>query len=279
MVGDRTSLLLVDLDNTLYDWVGFFAPAMQAMITELCAATGADPANVHDELRAVFTRHRSIEYAFCVQATPMVADMAVTHRRAVVERCRHAFRQARDEHLTLYPGVAETLRELDQGGLTIVATTNAPLYHAVRRLQRLDIAQYFDAIAGRRSFEVPDDPCVTRDVVHRRQMAESGGRFWSFDIKDLKPSARMYDAALRSTGIAAANALAVGDHPVNDLAPARHLGIRGAWARYGRHIDRDLWLSLLDVTPWTRVDVASQAAPPESSAAALDRFSDVLNLV
>ena len=35
-------LLITDLDDTLYDWAGFFVPAFYAMVDEIVAITGLD---------------------------------------------------------------------------------------------------------------------------------------------------------------------------------------------------------------------------------------------
>src|SRR4051812_34801300 len=108
-MSSRTRLLLVDLDNTMYDWVRFFVPSMIAMAGEICRALSVDEASVLRELRSVYGQHGSVEYAFCVQALPSVARLPVARRRALVNRCRKAFREARSEHLVTYPGVPETL--------------------------------------------------------------------------------------------------------------------------------------------------------------------------
>ena len=34
--------LITDLDDTLYDWIGFFIPAFYAMVDELVVITGID---------------------------------------------------------------------------------------------------------------------------------------------------------------------------------------------------------------------------------------------
>src|SRR4051794_27329890 len=106
-MSNRTRLVLVDLDNTLYDWVRFFVPSMLAMAREICRELSVDEASVLRELRAVYARHGSVEYAFCVQALPSVAPLPVARRRALVSSCRAVFSKARSEHLVTYPRVQE----------------------------------------------------------------------------------------------------------------------------------------------------------------------------
>jgi phosphoglycolate phosphatase len=58
-------LLITDLDNTLYDWVSFYAQSFTAMLDELVVILGV-PANVliDDEFRQVHIKHGNSEYPF-----------------------------------------------------------------------------------------------------------------------------------------------------------------------------------------------------------------------
>jgi phosphoglycolate phosphatase-like HAD superfamily hydrolase len=156
----------------------------------------------------------------------------------------------RSEHCLPSAGVPDTLCELYESGIVLVATTNAPLHQAIRRLERLDVATWFAGIAARCSFAGP-----TSSRLPVTAMAHSCSGYapidhrWQFDPPDLKPSDRMYRHALLATNTQPANALVVGDSLANDLVPALGLGARGAWARYGLHVDTGLWETLLAVTP------------------------------
>lgn len=276
----RTRLVLVDLDNTLYDWVRFFVPAMLAMTAEICRDLSADEASILGELRSVYARHGSVEYAFCVQALPSVARLPLARRRALVNRSREAFSEARNEHLVTYPGVPETLGELHAAGIAVVATTNSPMYEATRRLERLGVLGAFAGIAARRSFPVPDgDDMGDGSGFTRRRSHRPLDRLWELEPGHLKPAIRMYERALRGTQTEPWATLAVGDHFGNDLAPALRLGARAAWAGYGVAVEPALWQRLLAVTPWTRAAVAAREETPPAEVPVLKSFSDVLALI
>ena len=49
-------LLITDLDDTLYDWTGFFVPAFYAMVDEIVALTGLDRARLLHEYRETHQR-------------------------------------------------------------------------------------------------------------------------------------------------------------------------------------------------------------------------------
>ena len=46
-------LLISDLDDTLYDWTGFFVPAFYAMADEIARMTGIDEKKLLKEARTV----------------------------------------------------------------------------------------------------------------------------------------------------------------------------------------------------------------------------------
>jgi phosphoglycolate phosphatase len=280
MMRTSTRLILLDLDNTLYDWVACFVPSMIAVVNTVRDAVEADLDRLLDEFRSVYVTHRSVEYAFCVQALPSVAHLSKASQQALVDRARAAFRAAREAHLVAYPGVPETLRDLSEAGIALIATTNAPMHQAMRRLETLGISTAFTAVAARRSFEVPSDGCLPAAVAARKRAAYMHpARFWHFDNAHLKPSDHMYRAALTATGLHPREVLVVGDSLVNDVAPALRLGARGAWARYGLRFDARLWETLLAVTPWSAAVIDAHHGTGGLDAPALDAFGEIRALI
>ena len=253
---------------------------MSAMLSKLCDMLDARMEDLLSELRSVYERHGSVEYTFSIQALPSVAALPPELRLTVVDHCRQAFSTARDEHLVAYPGVPETLCELYESGIVLIATTNAPLRPAIRRLERLEVDTWFAGIAARRNFAGPANSSQkVKDPTHSSGFASISHQ-WEFAPSDLKPSDCMYRRALLATDTQPADALVVGDSLVNDLMPALSLGARGAWARYGLRIDTGLWETLLAVTPWPATAVAEWTrSAPTDAVAGLDSFRDILALV
>lgn len=46
----RSTLILFDLENTLQDWVSYFVPAQEALLSELSLGTGIPAGRVRSEL-------------------------------------------------------------------------------------------------------------------------------------------------------------------------------------------------------------------------------------
>jgi phosphoglycolate phosphatase len=277
-------LVVVDIDNTLYDWVEFFVPAFEAMVSAVATYIGATRETLIDQYRDLYREHGSLEYAFVTQALPATARLHDNERSLVVAYAHDAFHRARVKHLRLYDGVREALEEVRLQQRSLVAATNAPLYQAQRRLQQLEIAELFDGVAAKKSYEIPeDDPTITHLLKRARQgdYEPRIARHWGLDDDQLKPSPAMYSLVVRDMGVQTSKTLVVGDSLVRDVLPGLRIGTQGAWAQYGTHLRRDLLEVLLTVTPWSTETVTQHYAGDKDSSMvpSLARFDEILQLI
>src|SRR4051812_28865991 len=113
-------LLICDLDNTLYDWVGSFVPAFDAMVEELAETSGVSQADLTESFRRVHQRHGTSEYALAVAELDVLAEadaqLALGERLQKHSTALSAFRARRRQGLRLYPDVERTLRRLKDEG-------------------------------------------------------------------------------------------------------------------------------------------------------------------
>jgi phosphoglycolate phosphatase len=101
-----------------------------------------------------------------------------------------------------YPGVAETLAELEQRKLPMAVLTNKPVRISVRILEALNLARYLRSIYGGNSFATKKpDPLGAKTI-------------------------------LEELGVAAGEAMVVGDSEV-DVLTARNTGTSAAAVNYG----------------------------------------------
>lgn len=238
-------LLVTDLDNTLYDWVGFFAKAFRAMVDEAVKVIGVDREVLLDELQAVHRRHHESERPWSLLETPAVLarwpNKSVDERRQQLDDAFHAFNRVRLEHLHLYPGVAETLLEIHALGVPIVAHTEASTIAAVTRLRKLQLERVLDQVyaadVGDNIASGPLNVVPVRREIH-------------------KPDPRILLDICAMYGVQPHDALYVGDSIARDIGMARQAGMRSAWAKYGTNHDPADWRQLVRVTHWTAEDVA-----------------------
>lgn len=253
-------LLLIDLDNTVYDWVALFAAAIRAMVDAVAPRLDLSPEIVRDQFRAVYANHRSLEYAFLVQEIEACRDLDPSDVIALADLARRAYRQAADVRLRAYPGVREALKEAKSFNIMVCGISNAPAYQAQRRLRLLDLSTLFDGLAVWHGFDIPDNDPYAKEV--RRRINAGVGRpvirEWRFAADELKPTPVMYERILGDLSISPAEVLVVGDSVRRDLAPAAALGMEVAWAAYGTRVDPDDLDLVIAMTPWSQQEVQSE---------------------
>ena len=150
-------LVLADLDNTLYDWPKFFAPSFRAMVHALSPQLELPEDQLYDEFKAVFSRHKSLEYAFAIQELASVRTLPSDRVQDLVRRGRGAFLSVQRRHLRPYSNVVETLQWLRDQDYDVVAVTNSPLFRAQQRLFDLKLDGFLTGLVAWEGFEPGDD--------------------------------------------------------------------------------------------------------------------------
>lgn len=280
--GRRYDVLVLDLDNTIYDWVHYYAGGLRAVVEALCDALELDEDKLLDQFREVFAVRGSLEYAFIVQELEATQRMQPDAVERLIELAQRTFAEARRRFLRPYEGVAETLQAARAAGVMVVAVTNAPFFQAHRRLGQLGLVDHFDALGAWEGFEIPRDPLV-RDVRERFKRGEYTPRVAAhraFRQNSLKPGDHMFRWALEIASSQPQRALAVGDSLAKDIAPALALGMAGAWSAYGAHPNKADFELLLRVTPWQRNEIAqTYSGTPELDVMPLGRFDDLVEIL
>ncbi len=263
-------LLVTDLDNTLYDWVGFFASAFNAMVDTALPILSVGRDTLLNELQTVHRRHKDSEHPWSLVETRCAierwpqADRA--ERKRLLDPAFHAFNRVRKARLTLYPGVQDTLATLHARGVPILGHTEASTVSAVDRVQRLGLASFLDRLYAA-DVGVPATDAPLEVVPVPREIH--------------KPNPRVLAEICEGLGIEPEQALYVGDSISRDVGMAQQIGMHTAWAAYGtRHLAED-WATLVRVTHWSAEDVERVATARERFGmcepdASLESFSELL---
>jgi len=113
------------------------------------------------------------------------------------------FVRIKNQNVIPFPGVVTGLQEIHDAGFLIAAVTNASIHHAEERLGLIGV----------------------RNLFHRVISPECTGR--------KKPDTVVYRLAAEMMNCPVHRICVLGDNLVNDIAPARMLGMYGIHARYG----------------------------------------------
>ncbi|MCK9630972.1 MAG: HAD family hydrolase [Methanoregula sp.] len=188
------STIFFDMDNTLFDLV----EAQVASCREVVRFLGHDDG---EELFSYFLRpvhgfesHENIRQYMEERTIPVDGTFKKACRIYETEKLRH---------ISPYPGVAETLRQLHERGYPMCIVTDAHSRDATLRLEKIDLLPFFTGM-------------IAYDLVQVK-----------------KPAPGPFLAALEMMRASPDNTLLVGDSIRRDIEPCARLGIRTVYARYG----------------------------------------------
>lgn len=125
------------------------------------------------------------------------------------------------EHCMGFPGLEEMLQNLERSGIQLAIITNGPGQLQMDSIRALGIEGYFSVILV------------------------SG-------IENVsKPDPRIFEKALEALGVKAQEAVYIGDHPENDVAAAKAVGMSAIWLEnpYGQAPSADFSITHLQQLP------------------------------
>jgi putative hydrolase of the HAD superfamily len=201
--------LLFDMDNTLFDLVGAQMAACDAVTHSL----GVPGENL------LFPYFLRPVHGF--ESHENILDFMRDHEMPVpgsYDNARRIYEEEKIRGITPYPGVVDTLSLIRDQGLPMGIVTDAHSRDAVRRLEKAGLLPFFSCM-------------VTYDLVQVK-----------------KPAHEPFIAALDMLKSMADEVLLVGDSPRRDIEPAKTLGFRTVYARYGDRFSDDRSPVLADYT-------------------------------
>ena len=238
--------LLVDIDDTVVDWIG---PARDAVIEAVAthrALSAADPNRLADRfLEIVEETHAlwmsgelTVDGLRAERIRRLVAefgDMAL--ERSEAEELSNAYRAAYLRACRPVDGAAELLKEVRRRGARVVAVTNNLVAEQERKLRDTGMRDLFDGLV----------------------ISEAAGVS--------KPDPAIFELALRTADVSAKEAIMLGDSWTNDVMGAVGAGVAAAWLDRrgaGRPDSAVEALALTSLRPANAV-AASLLDPPLSS--------------
>lgn len=252
--------ILSDLDNTIYNWVDYFAPSFRGMVHALSKRTGIVEDDIVADFKGVYEQAGSLEYAFSVQELEMARSMSEDEVKDLVRIAKGAFSRVRRKNLKPYPNVQQTLNALKRENIPVIGVTNAPIFHAERRLKQLRLDGLFYGLAGWRGHDIPEDHTWTQKIKERAEQGKYDTRImrkWSLSKTELKPSSRGYLRVIEDLNLDVKHTICVGDSLYKDVKPALELDAIGVWAKYGRNFDAKNFETLLLITNWTEENIST----------------------
>ena len=249
-------LLICDLDNTLYDWVGYFVVSFYEMIDKVVEISGCDRETLLDDFRDVHRKHHDSEHPFALLETETIARL---HPKAPIQEIAkiydpafHAFNSSRKRNLKLYPGVMKSIQALHDSGVIIVAHTESKLFSATGRIQKLQLSQYFSKLYCREASRSrhPDAGSFSkvRDQFPSKKITK-------LSQHQRKPNVQVVKEICEMERVPVSEAAYVGDSIARDIMMSNDAGIFSVWAKYGSDNAKDDYRKLVQISHWSDEDV------------------------
>lgn len=298
----RYRLLVLDIDNTVFDWVAYYVHAIESLLDKVVELVPVPREQLIQEAKKVFEHHDSIEYPFLVQELPSVRKHYGSNVDRMLDEAvkpsRDVFLQQAALYFRPYGDVMAALKEIRQRfpELPIVALTDAPRYVAMWKLNKLGILHEFSAVYGLPDPVLPTAPEIGRVLVEPKILLKhvTKSKFgFKGKIRILpedyeKPGTRGLKTVLMDYGLdedptTRHQVLWVGDNLKKDVGLGRQLGVSTVWARYGTMIASELKERLIAFSPMDKVtknvalDPADQNTPKPDYV--IDQFSGLLDIL
>lgn len=285
-------LVVTDMDNTLYSWIDYIVPAVEALVEAVMRETGFPRIKVVQSLKEVYTRYESNEYPFALQESSLFKEFPDfgSFDKLVIEPARTAFGDARRKYMKPYKGVLETLEALKQRRVLVVALTDAPRNPAQQRVKLMKLDQWLTAIYTMPGFAFPEGPdgmkLVAPDIVQREEKGvyEAACPAVELPRDHEKPNPMGLKKILTTYGLQPSEVLVVGDSVKKDVAVAQAVGCHDAWAEYGTYVSLE-YRERLDIVSSTAITRRHAAHVFEAGqkdvrpSHSLSNFSQILGLV
>ena len=248
-------LLVTDLDDTLYSWIGFFIPAFYGMLDELSLILSVPKSDLLDEYQHVHQEKGSVEYPFATLYLPSVkaAYPGKTKEELlnILNPVFHKFNSIRKKKLELYPGVKETLEKIAGMGIKVVGYTDSAEENGFYRLKRLGIDDYFQSVyVSDSQFELPDylPASEKTQIVHGK-----------------KPNPAVIHKICQQESVAIGEIVYLGDSLTKDVYMARRAGALSVLCKYSYNAkgQDELYSKLVAISHWTATDFEQEKAIKE----------------
>lgn len=239
-------LLITDLDDTLYDWIGFFIPSFYAMVDELVHITGIEKKCLLQEFKEKHQYYGSVEYPFVTLKLPSILQkykgLTENDIKTALGEAFHKFNSVRKQRLRLYDGVEDTLKELFDKGITIIGYTESSQENGYYRLKRLGISKYFKHVYASKSNYESEYPLDEKIMT----------------VTTKKPDKNVLLSICEKENCAIEDAIYIGDSLTKDIYMSEMAGITSIWVDYFKE-KNDYYQLLVDITSWSDEDFDREA--------------------
>lgn len=262
MLPRKIDTLILDLDNTIFDWFAMWYASFKPIYDEILAASGRPQDEVEADIRRVHQTRRTSEYTFLIEELDVLREIRA--REDIRTRFHNALetsRHGRDQSLQLYPTVFSSLWRIKNAGTKIIGYTESMRFYSSYRLKRFGLDGVIEILFSPKDHDMPAGVPLDRlrrfpDDFYELQVT----KVMHTPPGELKPNPKVLREMIEMVGSSPDRCAYVGDSIFKDVAMAREVGVFDVHAQYGEPQERPEYELLQRVSHWTEDDVQREAA-------------------
>ncbi len=238
--------LILDLDNTLFNWMDAFAESFREQVKFLLQFHNVKEEIILRDFKNVFKKYNSVEVPSAVYQLSIWKTCNINKQeiKRIQEKSLEVLLNSWRRNLKLFPKVEETLDWARKEGFLVFAYSDAFAFWVDFRLTTLNLHKYFDNI-----FAMSDDNISDCDLVIK---SKRHCNITLVNQLEMKPNTVILVRILDKYNIKKEHAYFVGDSITKDIQTAKQVNICDIWARYGLNYKRENGNLLSFITPWEK---------------------------
>lgn len=259
-------VLILDLDNTLYDWNDAYSSSFMALVNYHQKIFSLSESEVINNFKRYFKKKGTLELlpTFEYIQSYKNSNFKESDLQIIANESCQFFLNAWKQNIQLYSEVYETLKVLKIKGVKIIAFSDVSMFWATYRLNCLKILSDFDKIYA------PIDNIILPDYVKTNPM-----KYRVIDEQQRKPNSAVIAEIIKYYNTNHKNTFMLGDNLNKDMKCAYDIKIISIWAKYGTKHGSTSGKILRSITPWTKSTTPCLITPDYT----IDSFSEVLKIV
>ncbi len=248
----KKKYIIFDLDNTLYNWVDTIIPAIRVMVESCAAITKIDIDQIYSDLQKVNQKYGTVEHPNSLLEAQCIRRWSGSKQD--LDAAFYEFNRYRKLNTVLYEGVDSTLNYLNLSGYGLVLLTDAQVFAAADRIDRLELGQYFDHIycvaSSGAGLDFQLDPWIYGKL--------KGLQTKLINKQDVKPNPKLIGRILNDLSLQEKDVFYVGDSLFKDISMANASNIRSVWAKYGTSHKKVNMETLFKISHWSDGEIKQQ---------------------
>lgn len=244
----KVKLVITDMDNTLASHSKYFSQGVEKAIGEVSAKTKIPQAELNKVIGEQMELYRSHDYPWSVELAlkdrlnvGKPGGMSIAEFEGnIVKPFWNTIDASLKENYKAFPGVKETLLELQNRKIPVAILSDAPTFIGLRRLANMELPKgTIDRFYGLHNW--PEPKGLPKEMLkHGHDRVETGLKT-NNGLKESralpaqweKPETHGFESLMSKYKVRPSETLMIGDSRVKDVGVAHASGSRGIWAKYG----------------------------------------------